>query len=203
MSSSVDTAVKTVWWMLLIRAILTLAFGIVALSSPGIALLALVFVFATYAILEGIAAVTLGIRSRGTAPHWGWSVFQGAVSILAGLLALIWPGATALTLLFLVAFWAIVLGVAEIGQAFVARKRGEDTWGWTVAAGALNIIVGILLLVWPATGILTLLWLIGVFAVATGIVGIIWAFRARTTGPEAGSAAAPGAGSGAAPAGPA
>jgi uncharacterized membrane protein HdeD (DUF308 family) len=183
MSTSVDSTARTAWWMLLVRAVLTLVFGIVALASPGIALLVLVYVFASYALLEGVAAISFGIRARGT-PHRGWSVAQGVISVLAGLVTLIWPGQTALTLLFLVAFWAIVLGVAEVGEAFAARRRGEGSWGWTLAAGVLNVVVGVVLLVRPGSGILTLLWLIGAFAVAAGIAGIGWAFRTRAaTGP--------------------
>jgi uncharacterized membrane protein HdeD (DUF308 family) len=181
MSTPADSTTKAAWWMLLVRAVLTLAFGIVALASPGIALLALVYVFASYALLEGVAAVSYGFRARGTAPHWGWSVAQGVISVLAGLVALVWPGQTAVTLLFVIAFWAIVLGVAEVGEAFAARKAGNDHWGWTLASGALNVVVGILLMIWPGSGILTLLWLIGVFALASGIAGIGWAFRVRAT----------------------
>jgi len=181
MSASVDSTEKTAWWMLLIRAVLTLLFGIVALASPGIALLVLVYVFATYAILEGVAAIGFGIRARATLPHWGWSIAQGVISVLAGIGALVWPGTTALTLLFLIAIWAIVLGVAEVGGAFAARRSGGAGWGWTLAAGVLNVVVGIVLLARPGSGILTLLWLIGIFAVASGIAGVGWAFRVRRT----------------------
>jgi uncharacterized membrane protein HdeD (DUF308 family) len=184
MSTPVDSTAKTAWWMLLIRAVLTLAFGVVALASPGIALLVLVYVFGTYAVLEGLAAVSFGIRARRSEPHWGWSVAQGVISVLAGLVALVWPGPTAVTLLFLIAVWAVVLGVTEIGEAFAARRRGDDSWGWMLGAAALNIIVGVLLLVWPGSGILTLLWLVGVFALASGVVGIGRALRVRAaTGP--------------------
>lgn len=178
MSTSVAPTARTAWWMLLVRAVLTVLFGVVALVSPGIALLALVYVFGFYALLEGVAAVAFGIRARGT-PHWGWAVAQGVVSVVAGVVALVWPGPTALTLLFLVAFWAIVLGVAEIGEAFTVRGRGMRSWVWTLVAGVLNVVVGVVLLVLPGSGILALLWLIGVFAIASGIAGIGWAFQVR------------------------
>jgi uncharacterized membrane protein HdeD (DUF308 family) len=154
-------------------------FGIIALVSPGIALLTLVWVFGIYAILDGIAAVALGIRTRGE-PHWVWTIVQGVVSVLAGLVALVWPGVTALALLFLIAFWAILLGVGEIGGAFASRQRGSNAWGWTLAAGVLNIVFGVLLLIWPASGILTLVWLVGIFALAGGVALILLAFRVRS-----------------------
>jgi uncharacterized membrane protein HdeD (DUF308 family) len=167
--------------MLLVRAALTLAFGIIALASPGIALLALVYVFGFYAILEGIAAIAFAVRARASLPHWGWLVAEGVVSVLAGLVALFWPGLTALTLLFVVAIWAVVLGVAQIAEGFAGRRRGDASWGWAVVGGVINILFGILLMVWPASGILALLWLIGIFAVVAGIAGIVRAFRVRGT----------------------
>ncbi len=155
-------------------------FGIIALVTPGIALLTLVWVFGVYAILDGIAAIALGIRTRGE-PHWVWTTVQGVVSVLAGLIALVWPGITALALLFVIAFWAIVLGAGEIGGAFAARRRGSTDWSWTLAAGVLNVVFGVLLVIWPSSGILTLVWLVGVFTLAGGIALVILAFRLRST----------------------
>lgn len=177
--TNVESLAKTAWWILLIRGVLTAIFGLIALFSPGIALLALVFVFGFYAILEGITAVVLGIRARGTEQHWVWAIVQGVISVLAGIVALVWPGLTALALLFVIAFWAIVLGVAEVAHAFAERKAGADPWGWTLAAGILNVIFGIVLLVWPTGGILTLVWLVGIFTLVGGLTLVGWAFRLR------------------------
>ena len=90
------------WWLVLLRGVLMVLFEIIALVSPGIALLTLVWVFGIYAILDGIAAAALGIRTRGE-PHWVWTIVQGVVSVVASLVALVWPGVTALALLFLIA----------------------------------------------------------------------------------------------------
>jgi uncharacterized membrane protein HdeD (DUF308 family) len=179
MDTTVQSVAKTVWWLVLLRGVLMVLFGIIALVSPGIALLTLVWVFGIYAILDGIAAVALGIRTRGE-PHWVWTIVQGVVSVLAGLVALVWPGVTALALLFLIAFWAVMLGVGQIGGAFAARRRGSNAWGWTLAAGVLNVVFGVLLLIWPGSGILTLVWLVGIFALAGGIALIVLAFRVRS-----------------------
>ena len=179
MDTNVKSAAKAVWWLVLLRGIFMVIFGIIALVSPGIALLTLVWVFGFYAILDGIAALVIGIRTRGE-PHWVWTIVQGVVSVLAGVIALIWPGVTALALLFVVAFWAIMLGIGEIGGAFSSRRRGSNTWGWTLAAGILNVVFGILLLIWPASGILTLVWLVGIFALVGGVALILLAFRVRS-----------------------
>lgn len=179
MTTSERSAAKTLWWLVLLRGILSVIFGIIALVSPGIALLALVFVFGFYAILDGITAIGIGIRNRATEPHWIWSIVQGVISVIAGIVALVLPGLTALTLLLIIGIWAIILGVAEIFEAFAARKRGSATWGWTLAAAALNIIFGLLLLAQPATGILALLWVVGLFSIIGGVVIIVWAFVIR------------------------
>ena len=179
MDANLKSVANTVWWLVLLRGIFMAIFGIIALVSPGIALLALVWLFGIYAILDGIAAIAIGIRARGE-PQWVWTIVQGVVSVLAGVIALIWPGLTALALLFVVAFWAIVLGIAEIGGAFASRRSGSTAWGWTLAAGILNVIFGVLLLIWPASGILTLIWLVGIFTLASGIALIVLAFRVRS-----------------------
>jgi uncharacterized membrane protein HdeD (DUF308 family) len=82
-------------------------------------------------------------------------------------------------LLFVVAFWAIMLGIGEIGAAFASRKRGSHAWGWTLTAGILNVVFGIVLLAWPASGILALVWLVGIFTLAGGLTLIFLAFRVR------------------------
>jgi uncharacterized membrane protein HdeD (DUF308 family) len=179
MDTNARSIAKAVWWLVLLRGIFMVIFGIIALVSPGIALLTLVWLFGFYAILDGISAIMIGIRSRGE-PHWVWMIVQGVVSVLAGVIALAWPGVTALALLFVVAFWAIMLGIGEIGGAFASHKRGSHAWGWTLAAGILNVVFGVVLLAWPASGILALVWLVGIFTLAGGLALILLAFRVRS-----------------------
>ena len=184
MDTTVQSVAKIAWWLVLLRGIFAVAFGVIALVRPGVALLTLVWVFGIYAVVDGITAIVLGFRSRGE-PHRGWTVVQGVVSVLAGLIALFWPGVTAYALLFVIAFWAIVLGIGEIGGAFATRRTGSTSWGWTLAAGLLNVVFGVLLLIWPSSGILTLVWLVGIFVVAGGIALVILAFRVRSVAKSA------------------
>jgi uncharacterized membrane protein HdeD (DUF308 family) len=188
MDTKSKSVAKAVWWLVLLRGIFMAIFGLIALVSPGIALLTLVWLFGFYAILDGIAAVVIGIRTRAE-PHWVWAIVQGIVSVLAGVIALIWPGVTALALLFVVAFWAIVLGIGEIVGAVASRKSGSNAWGWTLAAGILNVVFGVLLLIWPASGILTLIWLVGIFTLAGGVALVLLAFRVRSVAKSAGPGA--------------
>ena len=134
-----QAAVRGVWWLVLIRGILAILFGLFALFAPGTALLALVFVFGAYAIIDGITAIIAGIRHRKGESHWGWQVFQGVVSVIAGIIAFVWPGVTVLAILFVIAFWSIISGIAQIVESFTMRKRGLSSWGWTLAGGIVSV----------------------------------------------------------------
>ena len=177
--ADVNAAVRGVWWLVLLRGILAIIFGLFALFTPGTALLALVYVFGAYAILDGVTALVVGIRHRGEDRHWVWHVVQGVVSVLAGIIAFVWPGVTVLAILFVIAFWSIVGGIAEIVESFMMRKRGGESWGWILAAGIVSVLFGIVLLVWPGAALITLLWLVGVYAIVFGVIIVVWAVRLR------------------------
>jgi uncharacterized membrane protein HdeD (DUF308 family) len=149
-----------------------------ALFAPGSALLALVFVFGFYALLDGFTALGLGWRHRRTS-HWGGHVVQGAVSLIAGVIALVWPGPTVLALVLIIGVWSIVLGVTEIGEAYRARRAGSSSWGWLLAAGVVAVVFGVVLIASPGAGVRALLWIIEWFALTVGVVFIVWAFRLR------------------------
>ena len=177
--ADLTAAVRGIWWLVLLRGILAILFGLFALFAPGTALLALVFVFAAYAILDGIAALVVGIRHRTDDPHWVWHVVQGAVSVLAGIIAFAWPGVTVLAILFVIAFWSIVGGIAEVVESFMMRKRGSEGWGWMLAAGIVSVLFGVVLLASPGTALITLLWLVGAYAIVFGVIIVVWAVRLR------------------------
>jgi uncharacterized membrane protein HdeD (DUF308 family) len=178
-SPDAAAAARSVWWLVLLRGILAILFGLVALFTPGTALLALVFVFGAYAILDGITAIVAGLRHRGAESHWVWHLVQGVVSVIAGVIAFAWPGVTVLAILFVIAFWSIVNGVAEIMESFAMRKRSSGTWGWMLAAGIVSVLFGIVLIIQPGAALITLLWFVGAYAVIFGVIIVVWAFRLR------------------------
>ncbi len=177
-STDATRAVKALWWLVLLRGVLAVIFGLYALFAPASALLALVYVYGFYAIMDGVAALFMGFRHRGTS-HWGWHIAQGVVSLVAGVIALFWPGPTILALVLIIAVWSIVLGVTQIVEAFTARRQGSSSWGWMLVSGIVGILFGIVLIASPTAGALTLLWVIGGFALVFGVVLIVWAFRLR------------------------
>lgn len=156
---------------LLLRGILAIIFGLIALFFPGIALLALVIVFGAYAFLDGILAIAVAIQERRILPHWGWLLVEGIAGIVLGIIAFVWPIKTALILLFIVAAWAVITGVLEIVAAFTVRS-------WLVGlAGILSVAFGILLFAHPGAGLLSVLWILGIYAIAFGVVLIVHAFQ--------------------------
>lgn len=161
------------WRALLFRGILAIILGIIALVAPKIALLALIFIFGAYAFLDGVLAVVVALQERRVLPSWGWLLLEGIAGIILGIAAFVWPGITALVLLYIVAAWAIVTGILEIGAAFTIRD-------WLIGlAGVLSVVFGVLLLVLPSAGLLSILWLLGIYALIFGVVLIVNAFQLR------------------------
>jgi uncharacterized membrane protein HdeD (DUF308 family) len=167
-------AITRKWWLILVRGLAAIAFGIVCFVWPAVSLLALVFLWGAYAIIDGVSAAIWGAWS-----HWWSMLLVGVVSVLAGLIAFLWPGITALALLYLIAAWAIVRGVAEIAAAI--RLRHEITnEGLLVLGGAVSIVFGVLVVLFPGAGALSVLWVIGIFAVVFGIAAVVLSLRLRS-----------------------
>jgi uncharacterized membrane protein HdeD (DUF308 family) len=162
------------WRLILVRGLAAMAFGILCFVVPAISLLALVLVYGVYAIVDGIAALAWGARS-----HWWSMVAVGAISVLSGLVAFFWPGITALALLYVIAAWAIVRGVAEIGAAIHLRRRVSNEW-LLALGGFVSLLFGVLIALFPGAGALSVLWLIGAFAVVFGLFAVALALRLRT-----------------------
>ncbi len=159
------------WWLILIRGLAAIAFGIVCLVWPAISLLALVLLFGVYALVDGVGAIVWGAQSG-----WGAMVAVGVVSVLAGLIAFFWPGITALALLYVIAAWAIVRGVSEITAAVRLRRQIDNEW-LLVIGGVISIVFGVLIALYPGAGALSLVWAIGLFAVVFGIAAVALSLR--------------------------
>lgn len=167
------------WWVLLIRGIVAIIFGLLALLLPRTTLLALVYLFGAYALVDGIFAVVAALGHRGAHSNWGWMLIGGIIGIIIGVLTFLWPGITALVLLYLIAFWAILIGIYELSVAFGMRLVASGEW-LLVLSGILSIILGILLLFNPIAGGLALVTVVGAYAIIIGIILLIRAFRLRT-----------------------
>jgi uncharacterized membrane protein HdeD (DUF308 family) len=166
------------WWAFILRGLLAIAFGILAFVAPvwGIALL--VALFGVWALVDGVTTLWTGIRTRNVDRNWWLGILEGAVSIAAGVIALVLPGFTADILVILIAVWAIVTGVFQIWAAIRLRERIRGEF-WLGLAGVASILFGVILLVFPAAGALALVWLIGAGAIAIGVFLAILGWRLR------------------------
>jgi len=167
------------WWLLLLRGIAAIAFGILAFVWPGLTLLALTLMWGIYAIADGVLALWAAIASKGReiAPRW-WLGVVGIAGLVAGLLTFVWPGMTALILLMFIASWAIVIGVLQIWGAIRLRKEIEGEWLLGLS-GLLWVAFGVIMFVQPGAGALALIWWIGSFAILAGCVYIALAFQLK------------------------
>ena len=166
------------WWALALRGVVAILFGLAALLRPGIALEALILLFGAYALVDGVFSI-VGVfgGARGGMPRW-LLLLEGIAGIVAGVIAFVLPVLTAFTLYFLIIVWAIVTGVAEISTAIRLRREIEGEWAM-ILSGAISILFAVVLLVSGVIGIFTLVWVIGIYAVAFGILLLITAFRVR------------------------
>ncbi|SDH03897.1 Uncharacterized membrane protein HdeD, DUF308 family [Rhodococcus triatomae] len=172
---------KQVWWIALIRGIFAIIFGIIALAWPQITVLALVVVFGVYAIIDGVVAVARAVQHRKIDSGWGWWAALGVVSVVAGIVALVWPGITAVVLLYLIAFYAIFFGILGAVGSFKLKDIPGSGWGWLLFASLLAVALGIVLLVAnPAAGIIGLTWVLGWYAILFGVMVVIAAFQIRS-----------------------
>jgi len=169
------------WWVLAIRGVAAILFGIGAFVWPGITLAVLVLLFGAYALVDGIFAVIAGISVRKEQERWWMMLLSGLAGIVIGIVTFLSPGITALVLLYFIAAWSIVTGAFEIAAAIRLRKEIEGEW-LLALAGLASLIFGILLVVLPGPGALALIWLIGVYALLYGILMLALAFRLRGLG---------------------
>lgn len=166
------------WWLLALRGLAAILFGALAFMWPGITLLGLVLLFGGYALANGILSFALAFKSR----RQRWSlIFGGIISIIAALITFFVPGITALGLVLLIAAFAIANGITEIAAAIRLRKVITNEW-LLVLAGILSIVFGILLSLMPGAGALVLVFWIGAWMIAIGILLLVLAFRVRSWG---------------------
>src|SRR5262245_7645658 len=167
------------WWALALRGILALLFGILAFTWPGLALGALVLLFGTFAIYDGIFSIVAAFHAKGREERWWSELIVGLIGIAAGVVAFSRPGITTLFLLYLIAFWAIARGLFEIVAAFRLRKEIKDEWLLGLA-GLASVVLGVLMLMYPGAGVLAFVWWIGAFAIFMGVLLLALSFRLRS-----------------------
>jgi len=166
------------WWLVVLRGVIAILLGLVALLWPGLTWLALVLAFGIYAVTDGVLSVLAGIRRSQNEPRWWVFVLEGLISMIAGVIALLRPGLTGLVLVALIAAWAVVTGVLEIVAALRLRREITNEW-WLALGGAASIVFGILLVLQPAAGGVALIWILGAYAIIFGVFFVFLGLRLR------------------------
>jgi uncharacterized membrane protein HdeD (DUF308 family) len=166
------------WWMLALRGVIAILFGILALMWPGLTLLGLVALFAAYAILGGAISVIGALNNRKTDDNWWLSLLLGLVSIGAGIIAVVHPGLTAMVLVLVIGANALITGVLDIVAAVRLRRSIQGEW-LLILSGIASIVFGVLVFLFPDAGALALVWLVSIYALVTGVLMLALSFRLR------------------------
>jgi uncharacterized membrane protein HdeD (DUF308 family) len=167
------------WWAMVLRGLAAILFGVLAFVWPGITLTVLVFLWGAYALIDGVVAIAGGIKSHGEFKRWWVLLIEGILSVIAGVVAFILPGITALILLILIGAWAIVTGVFEIAAAIQMRKYITGEW-LLILAGIASILFGVALLINPSVGALAVVWIIGAYSIVFGALMMGLGFKLKS-----------------------
>jgi uncharacterized membrane protein HdeD (DUF308 family) len=169
---------KRHWWVPVIRGVAAILFGMLAFVYPGLTVAILVLFFGAWVLVDGVFRVVGAIGGRATDPEWGWHLVIGILGIMIGFLTFHWPGMTALALVIYIAAWALMIGATEIAVAIKLRREIKGEW-FLILMGLVSILFAFMLLWNPVPGALALVWLIGAYAIAFGILAIIFGIRLR------------------------
>jgi uncharacterized membrane protein HdeD (DUF308 family) len=177
LGSAMVHALAKNWWMLLLRGVAAIIFGVLAFAWPGMTLLTLIMFYGAFALFDGVMAIIAAITGGAAASRW-WLAAVGLLGIGTGLLMFMMPGLTALVLLYFIAGWAIATGALQIIGAIRLRKEIDGEW-YLILGGALSVLFGVGVMMAPGAGALALLWVIGIYAVIMGVTLIGLAFRLK------------------------
>jgi uncharacterized membrane protein HdeD (DUF308 family) len=174
-SDALSEVLAQAWWVVGLRGILGIIFGLICLLTPGIAVQVFVILFAAYMLVDGVFAIISGIRAARNGERWGLLLLEGIVDLAAGAVAVLWPAITLVALIWVIAIWAIASGVLMLGAAF-GLNIDHGRW-WLALGGIASIIFGVLLVIEPLIGAVVLTMWIGAYAIVFGGVLLVLAFQ--------------------------
>jgi uncharacterized membrane protein HdeD (DUF308 family) len=164
------------WWVWMLRGALGIAFGLLAFFLPGLTLGLLILLFGIWALVDGITHLALALRAEAVHP-WLFGL-EGLIGLGTGLVAFFYPMATALALVYVIAVWALLIGMARVALSFLLRNTTSRDW-MIGLSGVLAAFFGLLLAWEPEAGALALTMWIGVYAILAGLVFVGLALRMR------------------------
>ncbi len=169
------------WWVILLKGILLILFGVLAFINPGATISILVTWFAIFMVADGLISLAGVLMNWKTEEDKWLLIAEGIIGILFGLLVFRSPEDFARFVGFLIAFWAVFIGMARIAMAIQLRKeiKGE---GWLILSGILSILFGVLVFAQPGIGVTTMLWMAAIFSVLIGLLLVFLSFKLKNAG---------------------
>ena len=166
------------WWAYAVQGLAALAFGVLTLIWPHISLRAMIALFGAFAVVTGVMLVAGSFDAAKQHLHWGSLLAAGILDVVVGLVTWFWPGLTALGVLYLVVAWALVTGILYIVASIEFSDEIPHAWLLTLF-GVLSLVLAVVLAVDPRDGILSLVYVVGIYAILGGIAELVFAFRLR------------------------
>jgi uncharacterized membrane protein HdeD (DUF308 family) len=171
------------WGWVVLRGVAAILFGVLAFAWPGATLLTLAIFWGAYALVDGVLAIVAGFRIRDRdKPVWPM-VLIGIAGIVAGVATIAWPGLTASLLLLFIAFWAIFMGAFQIVTAIRIRHEIDNEW-MLILSGALTLLFGVAMVAMPGLAAVVIVWTLGAYAVAFGVLLVVLGFKLKGLRPE-------------------
>jgi uncharacterized membrane protein HdeD (DUF308 family) len=178
-TQSMVTLLSRNWWTMVLRGAVAILLGLAALAWPQITLEVLVILLGAYMLVDGAFALFAAVKERSHHRRWWLLLLEGLAGVAAGIIALFFPGITALALIYLLAAWALVTGILEILAAMILRQELHGEW-LLVVAGVVSILLAVIVALRPAAGMIALVWIIGIYAIVFGLALITLGIRLRS-----------------------
>ena len=177
MNTSLLSTLSQNWWLLLLRGLFAILFGIAAFSWPGLTLALLVLMWGVYAGLDGLFAIIAAIKGGAPAPRW-WLALVGLLGLGAAAVCIVNPGIAIAVIIMIIGWTSIIRGIFEIVGAIGLRKEIEGEW-WLILSGVFSILLGVIFVTRPGAGALAMIWLIAAMAIVAGIAMVLLSIRLR------------------------
>ena len=171
------------WWLLALRGVFAILFGIVILAWPALTIEVLVIIYGVFALVGGILSMIIGLFTIGKYSNWWVMFLEGVLGFIVGGIVLKWPAISLLLLVVIIGLWAIISGIIQIITAIFVRQEIKNEWLMGLS-GLISLLFGLVILSWPISSIIVVSWLIGFYALLLGIFLIVFGFQIKTFLPK-------------------
>lgn len=166
------------WWVLVLRGLFAIMFGLIAIIWPDITVFVIVTIFGAFLMLDGLIEIWVGFLGRGQDDDWWTDALLGVLAVLAGIAVIAWPDITAVGLMIFIGAMMVVYGAMMIYQAIKLRADITNEW-LLVANGALSLVLGLVFIIFPGAGAVSLIWLVALYIILFGVLLIMMGWKMR------------------------